>query len=87
MRPLRRVAVALLLGALVVGVAAPTGLLTRTVGLEDDTFHVIAKYTPLKLIAPAPKQKHPTDASSLAFSRGAVHRPSFFSRLARVGRG
>jgi hypothetical protein len=37
----------------------------HTVALEGDTFHLIAKYTPLKLIAPPPKYKPARHANSL----------------------
>ena len=49
------IALALILGAFTVDAVASTGLLTRIVGLETRTFHVIAKYSPLKFVLPPPK--------------------------------
>ncbi|HVS07443.1 MAG TPA: hypothetical protein VHK65_14950 [Candidatus Dormibacteraeota bacterium] len=49
------VALALVLGFLAIDALTSIGLVTRTVAVETETFHVVAKYTPLKLVAPSPR--------------------------------
>jgi hypothetical protein len=51
------VALALLLTACVVDALASTGVLTRTVAVEREAFHVVAKYWPLKFVPPSPKAR------------------------------
>ncbi|MDQ6714275.1 MAG: hypothetical protein M3Z28_13970 [Candidatus Dormibacteraeota bacterium] len=55
MRLLSRVAVALVVGALFLGVALSTGWLNRTVALEGDTFHLISTHSPLKFVSASPQ--------------------------------
>jgi hypothetical protein len=54
------IALALVLSAFVVDAVAGTGLLTRTVAVERETFHVVTKYSPLKFVPPSPRA-HPAE--------------------------
>jgi hypothetical protein len=48
------IALALVLSVLAIDAVTSIGLVTRIVAVETETLHVVAKYSPLKLVAPSP---------------------------------
>jgi hypothetical protein len=49
------VALALVLSVLAIDAVMSTGLITRTVTVETETFDVVAKHSPLKFVPPSPR--------------------------------
>jgi hypothetical protein len=49
------VALALVLSVLAIDAVMSTGLITRAVTVQTETFDVVAKHSPLKFVPPSPR--------------------------------